>query len=152
MNAIAGGQKFVTIDYGSDTPQSAAAWVNQSARQRARALALWEIGNEEYGSWETDSHANPHTPSSYATNALPYLQAMKAADPKAQICYDYAMDGGLAPGAGVDGWQNWNDTILKADAADIDCADVHWYPINGMPTESVAVDHGTDGQHPGRRG
>ena len=26
---------------------------------------------------------------------------MKAADPNAKICYDYAMDGNLAPGAGI---------------------------------------------------
>jgi hypothetical protein len=47
------------------------------------------------------------------------------------------MDGNLAPGSGVADWQNWNSTILQADAASIDCADVHWYPINGTPTESV---------------
>lgn len=136
VDAISGGQKFVTVDYGSDTPQSAAAWVTQSATS-GQGVALWEIGNEEYGSWETDSHASPHTASSYATNALPYMQAMKAVSPGAQICYDYAMDGNLAPGAGVDGFQTWNDTILQADAADINCADVHWYPINGTPAESV---------------
>ena len=61
------------------------------------------------------------------------MQAMKAADPNAQICYDYGMDGDLAPGSGVDDWQTWNSTILQADAAYIDCADVHWYPINGVP-------------------
>src|SRR5262249_2418056 len=130
VDAVTNGQKFVTIDYGSDTAASAAAWVKQSATA-GQGVTLWEIGNEGYGSWETDTHANPHTPSSYATNALPYMQAMKAADPNAQICYDYAMDGGLAPGAGVDGWQTWNSTILQADAASIDCADVHWYPVNG---------------------
>jgi hypothetical protein len=136
VNAISGGQKFVTIDYGSDTPQAAGAWVRQSATS-GQGVALWEIGNEVYGSWETDTHSNPHTASSYATNALPYMQAMKAANPSAQICYDYAMDGTLAPGAGVAGFQTWNDTILQADAANINCADVHWYPINGTPTESV---------------
>jgi hypothetical protein len=136
VDAVSGGQKFVTIDYGSDTPAAAAAWVNQS-KTADQATTLWEIGNEEYGSWEVDNHTAPHTATSYATNANTYLQAMKAADPKAQICYDYAMDGGLAPGAGVDGWQNWNDTILQADAANLDCADVHWYPINGTPPESA---------------
>ncbi len=30
------------------------------------------------------------------------MQAMKAANPNAQICYDYGMDGNLAPGSGVD--------------------------------------------------
>lgn len=132
---VTNGQKLVTVNYGSDTPQDAADWVKQS-QTSGEGVKLWEIGNEEYGSWETDNHSEPHTASSYATNALSYLQAMKAADPNAKICYDYAMDGSLAPGAGVDGWQNWNDTILKADAADIDCADVHWYPINGTPSES----------------
>jgi Cellulose binding domain len=136
VDAISGGQKFVTVDYGSDTPQDAAAWVTQS-QTSGQGVSLWEIGNEEYGSWETDSHANPHTAASYASNGLTYMQAMKAADPNAQICYDYAMDGNLAPGSGVANYQQWNDTILSADAADINCADVHWYPINGTPTESV---------------
>jgi hypothetical protein len=137
VDSIAGGQKFVTVNYGSDTAASAAAWVRQASTTSGEGTALWEIGNEEYGSWETDNHAGPHTAASYATNALPYMQAMKAADPTAQICYDYGMDGGLAPGSGVDNWQTWNSTILQADAADVDCADVHWYPINGVPTESV---------------
>ena len=136
VDAVSNGQKLVTVNYGSDTPQSAAAWVKQS-QTAGQGVDLWEIGNEVYGSWETDTHANAHTAASYASNGLSYMQAMKAADPKSQICYDYAMDGNLAPGAGVPDWQNWNDTILQADAADIDCADVHWYPINGTPTESV---------------
>ncbi|WP_225850811.1 cellulose binding domain-containing protein [Streptomyces sp. HPF1205] len=136
VDAVTKGQKFVTINYGSDTPDSAAAWVKQS-QTPGQGVSLWEIGNEVYGSWETDNHSGAHTASSYATNGLAYMKAMKAADPKARICYDYAMDGSLAPGAGVDGWQDWNNTVLQADAAYIDCADVHWYPINGTPPESV---------------
>jgi hypothetical protein len=137
VDAIGGGQKFVTLDYGSDTAASAGAWAKQAATTPGQGVGLWEVGNEVYGSWETDTHANPHTAASYATNALPYMQAVKAADPKAQMCYPYGMDGGLAPGSGVDNWQSWNSTILQADAAAIDCADVHWYPINGIPAENV---------------
>lgn len=137
MNAVSGGQKFVTLNYGSDTPASAGAWATQAKGTSGQGVTLWEVGNEEYGSWEVDNHANPHTAASYATNGLPYMQAVHSADPNAQVCYDYAMDGNLAPGAGVDGWQTWNSTILQADAPQIDCADVHWYPINGTPTESV---------------
>jgi hypothetical protein len=136
VDAITGGQKFVTVNYGSDTPADAAAWVTQSATS-GQGVSLWEIGNEEYGSWEIDDHTNPHTAASYASNGLAYMQAMKAANPNAQICYDYAMDGNLAPGSGVTGYQDWNSTILQADSADINCADVHWYPINGTPSESV---------------
>ncbi|HXC84901.1 MAG TPA: cellulose binding domain-containing protein, partial [Trebonia sp.] len=135
-DAITNGQKFVTVNYGSDTPADAASWVTQS-QTSGEGVSLWEIGNEEYGSWETDDHTNPHTATSYATNGLTYMQAMKAVNPNAQICYDYAMDGNLAPGSGVTNYQQWNDTILSADAADINCADVHWYPINGTPTETT---------------
>jgi hypothetical protein len=135
-DAISGGQKFVTVNYGSDTPADAGAWVTQS-QTSGQGVALWEIGNEEYGSWEIDNHSNPHTAASYASNGLAYMQAIKSASPNAQVCYDYGMDGNLAPGSGVTDYQTWNDTILQADAADINCADVHWYPINGLPTESV---------------
>ena len=131
-DAITNGQKFVTVNYGSDTPADAAAWVTQS-QASGEGVSLWEIGNEEYGSWEIDNHSSPHTAASYASNGLSYMQAMKAVNPNAQICYDYAMDGNLAPGSGVTSYQQWNDTILSADAADINCADVHWYPINGIP-------------------
>src|SRR5579884_493092 len=137
VDSISGGQKFVTVNYGSDTAASAGAWAKQAATTAGEGVSLWEIGNENYGSWETDNHAGAHTAASYASNGLAYMQAIKSADPKAQVCYDYGMDGGLAPGSGVDNWQTWNSTILQADAADIDCADVHWYPINGVPTESV---------------
>ncbi len=137
VDAISGGQKFVTVNYGSDTAASAGAWAKQAATTSGQGVSLWEIGNEVYGSWETDNHTNPHTAASYASNGLPYMQAIKAADPNAQVCYDYGMDGALAPGSGVDNWQAWNSTILQADAASLDCADVHWYPINGVPTESV---------------
>ena len=46
---------------------------------------------------------------------------MKAADPSARICYDYAMDGSLAPGSGVEDRQNRNTTVLKAAARYYDC-------------------------------
>ena len=136
VDAITGGQKFVTVNYGSDTPADAAAWVTQSATS-GEGVSLWEIGNEEYGSWETDNHTNPHTAASYASNGLAYMQAMKAANPNAQICYDYGMDGNLAPGSGVTDYQDWNSTDPAGRRADINCADVHWYPINGTPSESV---------------
>src|SRR5581483_7665046 len=49
VDAIAGGQKFVTVNYGSDTAASAAAWVRQAATTSGQGVALWEIGNELYG-------------------------------------------------------------------------------------------------------
>jgi len=45
----------------------------------------WEIGNEEYGSWETDSNSVAHDPYTYAVRAGGYIALMKAADPTIKI-------------------------------------------------------------------
>ena len=131
----AGTQAFVTTNYGTGTPQEAAAWVayaNASislygsasditigtdanntdwqtagywANLRASAplatddgrnflrmgrtavigIHHWEIGNEVYGSWETDQQAVPHDPFTYATRAKDYITRMKAVDPTISV-------------------------------------------------------------------
>jgi len=45
----------------------------------------WEIGNEVYGSWETDSNAVPHDPYTYAVRAKGYIALMKTVDPTIKI-------------------------------------------------------------------
>ena len=126
---------FVTVNYGSGTPEEAAAWVayaNASEAssastlnavigtdakgynwqtvatwanlRAAKALALndgmnflrlnrpsaiglkyWEIGNENYGTWETDQQAVPHDAYTYAVRAKAYSTKMKAVDPTIKI-------------------------------------------------------------------
>jgi len=129
-------QMFVTVNYGSGTPQEAAAWVAYAngnaalygtpnditigvdsggndwrtvgywARLRTLTaaqnpdnqfdfLALgrspplgiknWEIGNENYGTWETDTNALPNHAYTYAVRATNYLALMKAADPTIKV-------------------------------------------------------------------
>lgn len=50
-----GAASVVTVNYGSGTPAEAAAWVRQAARSPAEAVALWEVGNEDYGCWEVNN-------------------------------------------------------------------------------------------------
>jgi hypothetical protein len=55
-----GAQSLVTVDYGSGTPAQAAAWVTEAARAAGEDVALWEVGNENYGCWEAnDKLAGP---------------------------------------------------------------------------------------------
>ncbi len=74
-----GAQVFTTVNYGTGTPGEAVAWVLSANKTNNCGFKYWEIGNECYGSWETDSHAMPHDPYTYATNAAAYIQQMKAA-------------------------------------------------------------------------
>jgi len=50
-----GASSFVTVNYGSGTPTEAATWVKQAAKNPAKAVALWEVGNEGYGCWEVNN-------------------------------------------------------------------------------------------------
>jgi alpha-L-arabinofuranosidase len=74
-----GATAIITVNYGSGTAAEAAAWVKCSNVTNHYGFKYWEVGNEEYGTYETDNHARPHDPYTYATNFAAYLQQMKAA-------------------------------------------------------------------------
>ena len=74
-----GAQVFTTVNYGTGTAGEAAAWVLAANKTNHCGFLYWEVGNECYGTWETDSNAVPHDPYTYATQAAAYLQQMKAA-------------------------------------------------------------------------
>jgi alpha-L-arabinofuranosidase len=80
-----GAQVFTTVNYGSGTAAEAAAWVLSANKTNNCGFKYWEVGNECYGSWETDLHAIPQDPYTYATNAAAYIQQMKAAYPSVPI-------------------------------------------------------------------
>jgi hypothetical protein len=80
-----GAQVYTTVNYGTGTPAEAAAWVLSANKTNNCGFKYWEIGNECYGTWETDSNVVPHDPYSYATNAVAYIQQMKAAYPAMPI-------------------------------------------------------------------
>jgi hypothetical protein len=69
-----GAQSFVTVNYGSGTPALAAAWVTQARKTPGEGVALWEVGNENYGCWEVNNElAGPpenfagYTPNTYTS-------------------------------------------------------------------------------------
>jgi alpha-N-arabinofuranosidase len=80
-----GAQVFITVNYGSGTPNQAAAWVLAENKTNNCNFQYWEVGNECYGSWEHDTHAIQHDPYTYATNAVTFIQQMKAAYPTVPI-------------------------------------------------------------------
>ncbi len=55
------------------------------SRTAPLGFKYWEVGNENYGTWETDTNANPHDPYTYAVRAVGYITQMKAVDPTIKI-------------------------------------------------------------------
>lgn len=76
---------FITVNYGTGTPEEAAGWVRHANVTNNYAIRYWEIGNECYGPWETDSNTYPHDPYTYAVRAKTYIEQMKTADPTIKV-------------------------------------------------------------------
>jgi len=80
-----GVQAIITVNYGDGTPQEAAAWVNNANNIYHCHFKYWEVGNENYGTWENDTNVYPHDPYTYAVRAAQYITQMKAVDPTIKI-------------------------------------------------------------------
>ena len=130
----AGAQAVITANYGSGTPDEAAAWVKYANVTKGYGVKYWEIGNEipgngEYGAkWETDNHTS-HSATTYATNLLQFISAMKAVDPTIKIGAVLVPpgtwpDGIVGPGDTMD----WNDTVMSIAGTKIDFVIDHIYP------------------------
>ena len=80
-----GAQAMITVNYGMGTSNEAAAWVKSANVTNHLGFKYWEIGNECYGTWETDSNSLPNDPYTYAHRARDYIAQMRAADPTIKI-------------------------------------------------------------------
>jgi alpha-N-arabinofuranosidase len=80
-----GSQAFLTVNYGTGTASEAADWVRHANVTNHLGFKYWEIGNENYGTWETDADSLPHDPYTYAVRAADYYIQMKAADPTIKL-------------------------------------------------------------------
>ena len=80
-----GAQTMITVNYGTGTSNEAAGWVRFANVTNHLGFKYWEVGNECYGSWETDTNNRPHDPYTYAFRAHDYITQMKAADPTIKI-------------------------------------------------------------------
>jgi hypothetical protein len=130
----AGAQPVITANYGSGTPDEAAAWVKYANITKGYGVKYWEIGNEipgngEYGAtWETDNHAS-HSATTYATNLLQFISAMKAVDPTIKIGAVLVPPGTWPDGiVGPGDTQDWNDTVMSIAGTKIDFVIDHIYP------------------------
>lgn len=84
-----GAQIYFIANYGSAAPAEAVQWVKHCNLTNQWGVKYWEVGNENFGSWETDFNTNApfkaHDPWTYAMRFTNYYALMKAADPTIKI-------------------------------------------------------------------
>jgi hypothetical protein len=139
-------QVFITVNYGSGTPEEAAAWVRCANITNHCGFQYWEIGNENYGNWEHDQNWPPHDAVTYARRAKEYFRQMKAADPSIKIGAVVAMNWKERAGVVLDalkqmqigtfiteGYQGWTPKLLatlKQLGVMPDFMICHRYPVS----------------------
>lgn len=134
IGKIPGAQAQICVNYGTGTPEEAAAWVKHANVDRKMGIRLWQVGNEMDGDWE---EGGPVDARQYATKYLAFARAMKAVDPTILVMGPTmsSMDFPNAASGALD-TTTWTETFLKivgeAETADkiryLDGFDFHAYP------------------------
>ncbi|MGA2277848.1 MAG: hypothetical protein ABSG00_09595 [Terracidiphilus sp.] len=127
----------LTANYGSNEacdgggdPTEAAAWAAKALALKANVSHI-TVGNEEYGTWETDLHAAPHDPATYANAvATGYYPEIKAVDPKVKV------------GVVVEpNYWPWDPIVLASTKYDF--VEYHYYPeIPGQENDNALIQLG----------
>jgi hypothetical protein len=124
----AGLDVALTADYGTDIvctgpgqPSEAAAWAAEATTLGFPAVHM-TVGNEEFGSWETDLHAKQHDPATYAAavggvGGSGYYALIKAASPTTLVGVD--VDPNYSP---------WDQDVMSG--ASFDFVEYHYYVFN----------------------
>jgi len=116
----------LTADYGTDEactgpgdPTEAAGWV-AAAVTDGLTVSHMTVGNEEYGTWETDLHSSQHDGATYAdtvVGANGYYSLIKAASPNTMVGVDVEPD--YAP---------WDQDVMSGAKGSYDFVEYHYYP------------------------
>jgi hypothetical protein len=142
-----GAQVMITVNYGTGTPAEAAAWVANANVTNHYGFKYWELGNELYGTWETDDNTYPNDPYTYATRAQAYFQQMKAAATNIKVGVDVITGEdsyvnytthpatNTATGKVHYGWTPVLLSTLKHLGVTPDFASYHWYPQTGNDSD-----------------
>ena len=118
-------------------PNEAAAWV-AAALTDGITPSHMTVGNEEYGNWETDLHAKPNDPTTYAAAVVGsngYYKLIKAASPNTLV--GVVVDANATNGCCT---AEWDSTVLGNAAGSYDFVEFHFYAQNpGSESDSYLV-------------
>ncbi|GEM_PF-883635 len=116
-----GAEPFITVNF-NEPPELAADWVRYCNVTRGFGVKLWEVGDEQWGSW-AKGHSSPEE---YARKFSRFARAMKAVDPSIKIATNVALAGSSASLGGAS--EGWTARVLRAASDDIDMLTITFYP------------------------
>jgi hypothetical protein len=134
LAANAGGAKIIAVvNCFTDTTNSAGAFAAYALSNHI-AVAAWELCNEPYLFTGTNNFFMGGT--DYCNQMLPYRNAIKAADPNAQVAVFFS-----DPAVGTNTWDN---ALIRYTNKFWDMISYHYYPVPGLTNfnDLMAYDNG----------
>ncbi|MGA3244318.1 MAG: discoidin domain-containing protein [Bacteroidota bacterium] len=121
-----GAEPFITINF-NEPPELAAAWVRYCNLERGYNVRLWEVGDEQWGTW-----ARGHVPpEQYAQKYVGFVKAMRAVDPSIKVATNVPL--GPHP-------ENWAERVLKAAPDYIDMITFTYFPqLSGKENDDTLM-------------
>jgi hypothetical protein len=150
LKGIPGGEALICVNFGTGTPEEAAAWVRYANVVKKYGIRRWHVGNEVDGTWED---GGPVDPAQYAVRFAEFARAMKAVDPTIEVYGPgtfsvefIAPPGGKVRRSGRADDLTWLESFLARIGAIersdkkrlLDGVDIHSYPYwfeSGEPSE-----------------
>jgi hypothetical protein len=109
-----GAEPFITVNF-NESPDLAAEWVRYCNILKGYHVKLWEVGDEQWGTWAR-GHAAPEE---YAKKYISFVKAMRAVDPTIKVATNVPL--GLHP-------ENWAERVLKAAGEYVDMMTYTFFP------------------------
>jgi hypothetical protein len=127
---------LVIVNFGTGTPQEAAAWVHYANKVKGYGIKFWEIGNEMEGFWEGGGPANARD---YARRFIAFYEAMKAEDPSITLI---GTANGHESSSGLYDGQSYiqaflNRLILVGKSNYLGGLSIHDYPQWGLKSQEL---------------
>ncbi len=110
-----GAEPFITINF-NESAELAAEWVRYCNVIRGYNVKLWEVGDEQWGTW-AKGHAPPDV---YARKYKSFVRAMRAVDPTILVATNVPL--GPHP-------EQWTTRVLQEASEDIDILTYTYFPL-----------------------
>ncbi len=140
----------ICVNYGTGTPQEAAAWVYYANKVNNYNVRFWQIGNEMDGDWEEGGPVNALI---YAEKFLTFAKAMKQVDSTIKIFGPLLSNADFyVKNSGVFDGKSWMQSFMSAVGAQekadgkkyCDGIDFHSYPYYSTSPKAADLFGKTD--------
>ncbi len=118
-----GAEPFITINF-NEPPSLAAEWVRYCNKVRGYNVKLWEVGDEQWGTW-AKGHS---TPEAYAEKFVSFVKAMKDIDSTIKVAINVALTGN-SPSLGSQS-EGWTPRVLRAADGFYDLLTFTYFPLS----------------------